>query len=616
MSNTSGVQLMVSGYTASIKTNRPIARTFDTATAVVSSQTIEVVSAANLTKGMTVTGPGLPTGVKIINIIGTTITLNLPISVTNGVTLTGDYDLGVFLEDWTYASGGSVTLDAKNGRYCVTPEYPHGTYAYFATQDTYGVPTYPYIVGPTYYGSTTVDVTGVGISPSTVTVFPITPLPTGNWSCMAYGAGKFVTLNSGSAQAAYTEDGFTWITSTIPATESWTSLAFGGSQFVAVANNSHWAYASADGQTWYQYDMGVTANWTSVTYGNGLFIAVANGSATSVVSANLGQDWTIGTLPSASSWKSVVYGNKKFIAVSSDGVSATTKTGSGLWKSRTMPSGTWNVVANGNLKYVALGNNNVASVASDGGDAVNYVLQTITYVSGTSGSGLTFKLTVSPAFTKTTGVAHATDIDVREQYSQVRLTGHDFLAIGSGNFTQTNYPGDYQQPLQPENETYFKGGGRVFYTSSDQDGNFRVGELFAVEQATGIVTISADYFNLNGVSTLTLGGVRVGGTSVVINEFSTDNTFTADSNNIIPTQKAIKAYISRRISGGGSDARTGTLIAGIVRIGPQRIDTTTGLVMYWKKKVKITRPYDGKARALQHFMSGFDGSAADDYYKK
>ena len=34
-------------------------------------------------------------------------------------------------------------------------------------------------------------------------------------------------------------------------------------------------------------------------------------------------------------------------------------------------------------------------------------------------------------------------------------------------------------------------GGRVFYSSTDQDGNFRVGELFKVEQSTGIVTISA-----------------------------------------------------------------------------------------------------------------------------
>jgi hypothetical protein len=34
----------------------------------------------------------------------------------------------------------------------VTPEYPNGTYAYFATIDEDGNSAYPYVIGPTYYG--------------------------------------------------------------------------------------------------------------------------------------------------------------------------------------------------------------------------------------------------------------------------------------------------------------------------------------------------------------------------------------------------------------------------------------------------------------------------------
>ena len=69
------------------------------------------------------------------------------------------------------------------------------------------------------------------------------------------------------------------------------------------------------------------------------------------------------------------------------------------------------------------------------------------------------------------------------------------------------------------------GGGRVFHTLQlTQDGNFRTGELFEVEQATGIVTLNADLFNLSGLSELSLGGVVLGGTEVVIREFSTDET--------------------------------------------------------------------------------------------
>ncbi len=45
----------------------------------------------------------------------------------------GRYD-GAFVEDYTYVEG-SGDLDECNGRFCVTPEFPEGTYAYFLTQD-------------------------------------------------------------------------------------------------------------------------------------------------------------------------------------------------------------------------------------------------------------------------------------------------------------------------------------------------------------------------------------------------------------------------------------------------------------------------------------------------
>ena len=44
-------------------------------------------------------------------------------------------------------------LDQHNGRFCVTPEYPAGTYAYFATETDTGLPVYPYLIGNTFYGS-------------------------------------------------------------------------------------------------------------------------------------------------------------------------------------------------------------------------------------------------------------------------------------------------------------------------------------------------------------------------------------------------------------------------------------------------------------------------------
>ena len=46
-----------------------------------------------------------------------------------------------------------VIYDQYNGRFAVTPEFPSGTYAYFTTIDATGAAAYPYIVGPSYYGT-------------------------------------------------------------------------------------------------------------------------------------------------------------------------------------------------------------------------------------------------------------------------------------------------------------------------------------------------------------------------------------------------------------------------------------------------------------------------------
>jgi hypothetical protein len=190
---------------------------------------------------------------------------------------------------------------------------------------------------------------------------------------------------------------------------------------------------------------------------------------------------------------------------------------------------------------------------------------------------------IGPYLTADYNLEHGSQVEIRERYSQVRITGHDFLDVGSGNFVESNYPEMYTGAAYyftaPENEVVESSGGRVFYTSTDQDGNFRCGELFAVEQATGIVTISADFFDLQGLTELALGGVRLGGSGAVVREFSTDSKFTADSNNVVPTQRAIKAYLQNRLNVGGSDLLTASFIAGTVLVGPNLIRNTASLTV-------------------------------------
>lgn len=75
-------------------------------------------------------------------------------NVDNGPDVSNDYPLGYFREDYEFVSNAAEDyLDEHNGRFCVTPEYPNGTYAYFATVDEDWNSAYPYVVGPTFYGN-------------------------------------------------------------------------------------------------------------------------------------------------------------------------------------------------------------------------------------------------------------------------------------------------------------------------------------------------------------------------------------------------------------------------------------------------------------------------------
>jgi hypothetical protein len=59
------------------------------------------------------------------------------------------YPWGFFVDDYEYVGDGD--LDEHNGRFGVTPEYPNGVYAYFATlEQSDKTPSFPYIIGPSY----------------------------------------------------------------------------------------------------------------------------------------------------------------------------------------------------------------------------------------------------------------------------------------------------------------------------------------------------------------------------------------------------------------------------------------------------------------------------------
>jgi hypothetical protein len=230
-----------------------------------------------------------------------------------------------------------------------------------------------------------------------------------------------------------------------------------------------------------------------------------------------------------------------------------------------------------------------------------FKLVSVTNLLGSLGN-YTATFQINPSLSVANAPAHGDTITTRLKYSQVRLTGHDFLYIGTGNQVTTNYPNVDTTTAITANQTYANVGGRVFFTSTDQDGNFNVGNLFGVQQATGTATLNASAFNLSGLQSLQLGSVSVGVASAVITQFSTDPYFTANSDNIVPTQKAIKSYITSQIGGGQSQLNVNTLTAGVIYVAGNTISTTSGGQIKVTAKMNFTGGIDGAPVAMGFFM--------------
>ena len=463
-----------------------------------------------------------------------------------------------------------------------------------------------------------------------------------DWQSVAYGNQRFVVISS-TGQIGYSFDGITWLPATMPSQDGstahfWRRIRYGQGVFFAIGNTgardigedpttspTQYAATSYDGIHWTPRLLSQAANWASLAFGN------PDVTLDDSTISNNRPMWVLLSEDFSSQGCKVLTGARALgrVIIESGRVRSVRiwEPGSGydLAPSYTIidPNNTTDVYLNLRMgdkvlaqpswinRGVSYKTSNTSVVITGDGYAdiiPNGNFVTIQGVTVLPGPGTQFRFRgeenfftvttvevetqeqdgtytatfrVSPRLDYDYDLEHGASVEIRERYSQVRITGHDFLDIGAGNFVDTNYPELYTSGLPffkaPENEVVEFNGGRVFYTSTDQDGNFRAGELFAVEQSTGVVTISADFFNLEGLTELALGGVRLGGSGAVVREFSTDALFVADSNNVVPTQRAIKAYLQNRLNVGGADLLTASFIAGTVRVGPNLIGNTASL---------------------------------------
>jgi hypothetical protein len=104
-------------------------------------------------------------------------------------------------------------------------------------------------------------------------------------------------------------------------------------------------------------------------------------------------------------------------------------------------------------------------------------------------------------------VTPGTEVPFYKQ-SRVLASGHSFEYIGSGNNIAYALPATGGVAIQ-DNEVDIRNGGLVVYTSTDQSGNFRIGEGVVVNQQTG--TISGAFYSKSLFSTVTPFILALGG---------------------------------------------------------------------------------------------------------
>jgi hypothetical protein len=211
-----------------------------------------------------------------------------------GPRVNATYPLGHYLEDYAYLGdcgrklGVDFDLDECNGRWCVTPEFPKGTYAYFSTIKEDGSPAYPYNMGRLYHGNPTGSLVA-SIDESVVTNFlggaesPL-KIATPKWS------DHVVTLSWNATE------GGTYLVESTANSSGWTTNATG---IPAVRNRGQYSLTNSGSGRVYDVKRSSLARYDSVKrVGNGILsIIPASGFRGSVVDVTVNLDWTLDPPP-------------------------------------------------------------------------------------------------------------------------------------------------------------------------------------------------------------------------------------------------------------------------------------------------------------------------------
>lgn len=225
-----------------------------------------------------------------------------------GPNVSTTYPLGTFGEDYDYlgntgkTQGTDFDLNQYNARFCVTPEFPNGTWAYFITLDASNNAAFPFILAYQFMGSVPSAVTSVTES---VTEYA----RAGQASAIAATA----TNNSGTVALAWTSvEGATYKVETSSDNSTFTSL----NAAVVSAGGATTSLSTTTVANYYRVTL--TALATYDTNGTGGVSGVGN-TATATLAAS-----TIPTITTQPASASVTAGSSVTLIVGATAAGATT----------------------------------------------------------------------------------------------------------------------------------------------------------------------------------------------------------------------------------------------------------------------------------------------------
>lgn len=134
---------------------------------------------------------------------------------------------------------------------------------------------------------------------------------------IAYGNSIWVVTLGATGNSVYTSsDGITWTlqSGVLPAT-AWFGLVY-GTKFVAVPNTSTTGAYSTNGTSWTSMTV-PTGSYQNVGYSNGIYLAVSYGTTNAITSTD-GITWTARTLSSSLGVVNPVGGNNMFVLMPGD----------------------------------------------------------------------------------------------------------------------------------------------------------------------------------------------------------------------------------------------------------------------------------------------------------